>query len=1055
MEKGEWQMRQRMKKLMLLVSLGLITPPAHLFAEQMYMQIEQQNNTIRGIVKDSRKEPLIGVNIVVKGETQGCVTDTNGHFTIAAPPDAVLQISYIGYLTQEIKLRGEKNLDIILSEDNKMLNEVVVVGYGSQKKTSLTAAVSTLKSDEIKNIPSPNISNMLAGRVSGILAGQGGGQPGADGSEVFIRGIATTGQSAPLCFVDGVERDYTRIDPGTIETFTVLKDAAAVAPYGMAGANGVILITTKKGKAGRPIVSYSGFYAMQNPTRVINRLNSYEYAVAKNTADDNSNNPITFDKEALEGYRKTVAGTAGADPDRYPNSNAYDEYRQRNTPYTGHTLSLSGGTENVNYFIALGYQYQEGMWSSANQQRYNMTANIEAKPSRTTTIGLNLNGWNQNVKQGQTDAWGAFGELYNYLPINVTRFSDGKLGANNAGAVIEGTLYSGYKNSDETKIFTQLTVEQELPFLKGLSIKGVASYDPTIKFYKNWTEPKPDYYRLNTDGTKTVFKDNNKSSLSQQVDKWHNLTFQGMIDYHSSFGKHQVGALAVAESRSNNWMGFGASRANYQTTIDEINMGNPDQKNWGTNGSSSYGRQVGFVFRGNYSYDNRYMIEASGRYDGHYYFAPGKRFGFFPAVSAAWRLSEESFMKRFGNLDNLKVRASVGQSGNLAGNPFQYSSNFNIWETAVILDGIPQPGLVERAEPNPLITWEKATKYDVGIELGLWNGLLTAEVDYFFEKRGNMLASPDITVPTEYGIGISQENAAEMQNQGLEIILGSTWQINKDWRVSLNGNFTFARNKFQKIFEAAHTYDSPERRRTGRAWGTQFGLDAVRLFQESDFDAQGKLIQDTNNDGVNEIPTHTFGPVHPGDIMYRDVNNDGQINGDDECVIGKPMLPEIVYGFNPRINFRDFDFSVFFQGTGNSSLVLTKELIIPFLNGTGNPTRESVEDSWSPANQDARYPRMNVGGSENNIQRSSWWCWNSSYLRVKNIELGYSLPQKVINRAHIQQLRFYVAGQNLLTFTKLPFIDPEINSNGGGDNNARGLYYPQQKAFQFGVNITF
>lgn len=1053
MKKIRKQMWQHIKKLVLLIVLGVTIPSICLRAKEF--NTDQQDKIVQGIVMDTHKEPLAGVNIVIKGKFQGCVTDINGNFNIVAPSNAILQISYIGYIPQEVKLRGESKLEITLHEDTKALDEIVVVGYGSKKKTSLTAAVSTLKSDDIKNLPTPNISNMLAGRVSGILAGQGGGQPGADGSQVFVRGIATTGQSAPLCLVDGVQRDYTRIDPATIETFTVLKDAAAVAPYGMAGANGVILITTKKGKTGKPTVSYNGFFAMQNPTRIIKRLNSYEYAVAKNIADKNSNNPVTFTDEALEGYYKTVQNAPDADPDRYPNSNAYDEYRQRNAPYTGHTLSLSGGAENVNYYIALGYQYQEGMWSSASQQRYNVTANVETKPTRSTTISLKLNGWNQNIRQSQTDAWGTFGELFRYLPINVTRFSDGKLGADNVGTVIEGTLYSGYKKSDETKIFTQLTVDQELPFIKGLSLKGIVSYDPTVTFYKNWSEPKPDYYRLNADGTKTVFKDGNKPSLSQSVDKWYNLTFQGMINYQNSFGKHDIAAIAVAEARNNNWMGFGASRANYQTSIDEINMGNPDQKNWGTYGSSSYGRQIGFVFRGNYTYNNRYMIEVSGRYDGHYFFAPGKRFGFFPAISAGWRISQEPFMQKFKHLDNLKLRASVGQSGNLAGGPFQYSSNFNILETSVILNNIPQQGLVERAEPNPFITWEKATKYDIGAEISLWNGLLTGEIDYFFEKRNNMLASPNVTVPTEYGIAISQENSAEMQNQGLEIILGSTWNINKDWRVSFNGSFTFTRNKFKKIFEAPHTYDSVERRRTGRPWGTQFGLDAVRLFQESDFDADGNLIQDSNNDGINDIAVHTFGPIHPGDIMYRDVNKDGIINGDDECVIGNPILPEIIYGFNPCVSFKNFDFSVFFQGTGRSSLILTKELIIPFLNGTGNPTRESVNDSWSPENTNARYPRMNVGGSENNIQHSSWWTWNSSYLRIKNIELGYSLPKSILEKGQLQQFRLFIAAQNLLTFTKLPFIDPEVNSSGGGDNNARGLYYPQQKAVQFGVNITF
>src|SRR5450759_5072474 len=583
-----------------------------------------QQLTITGTVTGaSTGEAFPGVNVVVEGTTFGAITDVNGSYTLNVPnASATVQFSFIGYVTQEIVLGGRTTLNVALTSDVTQLSEVVVVGYGTQKKTSTTASVSTLKVDEIKNAQTANISNVLSGRVSGIIAAQNSGKPGSDGAEIHIRGVATIGNSSPLVVIDGIPGDFSKLDPNTIESFTVLKDAAAVAPYGMAGGNGVIIVTTKKGKSGKPTLSYSGYTAYQNPTVLPKLVNAYDYVKLRNIADVNAGQAPTFTDEQVKGYLKSVQGAADADYDKYPNTNIMDAMREKNNPLTNHSLSISGGNDNTTYFVGLGYLNRQGLWKTIKNNRYNLVTNIQTKPTKTTTVVLSLNGYNSVINQPQSQL-----NLQNYnawLPINALKYSNGDLAYNSGKGSLLPMKTLGSNTSDETKIAGQLSVQQDLSFIEGLNFKGVMSYVPTTYFNKSWSEPYPVLYNINTSITPytyTPVTNAGKSSLSESNQRWKEFTYKGFLNYHNTFGKHEITGLAVMEVRQTRYDVFYASRSNYDLNIQELNLGSSDPKNLGNGGTSSQTSQVGYVYRLSYGYAGKYLFEASGRYDGHYYFA--------------------------------------------------------------------------------------------------------------------------------------------------------------------------------------------------------------------------------------------------------------------------------------------------------------------------------------------------------------------------------------------------------------------------------------------------
>jgi TonB-linked SusC/RagA family outer membrane protein len=1013
--------------------------------------LAQTAKTVTGVVTDEKGSPVPGVTVKVKETTTGVVTDGNGKYAIAlSGTDPILVFTNIGFTMQEITVGDRRIVNVVLKTLATDLGQVVVVAYGTQKKTSTTASVSSLKMDEVKNAPVGNITNSITGRVSGVIAAQNSGEPGRDGAEIHIRGVGTNGNSAPLYVVDGVVRDFSKLDPNTIETITVLKDAAAVAPYGMAGANGVVLVTTKKGKIGKPTLSYSGYVAIQNPTVLVDMLNAYDYVRLRNIADVNSGQAPTFSAEQLAGYKKSVENAPDADYDKYPNANTMDAIRNRNVPITSHNVSVSGGATGVTYYVGLGYLSQGGMWAATNANRYNLVANIEMKPTSTTTVSLSLNGFNNVIKRPGVDPNAIFNNAQAWSPINALQYSNGLLANNNGKPSILPLLYTGARTSDETKVNTTLSIRQELP-IKGLDARFAVSYDPTTYFQKNWNQPGPSTYNINTTLTPYVYTEvpnAGKASLSESNERWKEFTYQGFLNYQRNFGKHDISGLLVMEVRNTKYDRFSASRSNYELNIDELDLGSSDPEHMGNGGASSTTSQVGYIYRATYAYEGKYMVEASGRYDGHYYFAPGKKYGFFPAFSLGWRLSEEDFIKN--NLtwvDNLKVRGSWGKSGNLAGGPFQYSSAMGVYGGAYVINGAVLQGAYERLESNPNITWEVATKTNVGVELTILKGLFGLEADYFSEVRNNMLVSPGNVVPTEYGIGLAQENAGIMKNHGIDLALRSYHTFGNGIRLDIGATFTYARNKVVETFESPVTRDNVNRSRTGRPLNSQFGLKALRLYQTADFD---------ENNQLKGLPQPTFGAVAPGDIMYADINGDGKIDGNDETYIGYSILPQVIYGLNPRISYRNFDLSFLIQGATQSNVPMFRgELVWPFFTGA-NATQAVANDFWTPENPNARYPRLfGQGGNANNQQMSSWWMYDGSYIRLKQAELGYSFSPSLLKTLKMEQVRFYLSGQNLLSWSKLSdFIDPEMGQ-GGASEHTRGWYYPQQQVFSVGLNVTF
>lgn len=1012
------------RKCVLLLLIGVCS---------CYVSFSQEMQTIRGTVLDSTdKGPLPGVSVSIAGTTQGTTTNPDGKYTINASPNSTLIFRYIGYLEKKIVITDQTILNINLSSANQQLTQVVVVGYGTQKKSSVTAAISTLKGDEIASTPITNISNSIGGRVSGVIVKQVSGEPGKDGSSIYIRGISSTGGNQPLTVVDGVPRDFKSLDPNSIESITILKDAAAVAPYGVGGANGVILVTTKRGSTGLPSLTFNSYVGFQNPTVLPDYVDAVQFAAMKNYIAKSDGLPLPYSDAAIQKFKD------GSDPDVYPNVDVFKEIITPNAILTTQNIELSGGAEKVKYYASLGYQYHQGMWSTTDENRYNLAFNLDADVTKSTKVSLNVSGRYQKDTYPAIDNSRIFELIHYSFPVLPLTYSNGL-----PGTWVMGSIFgSGYQNINTTSLYSQLAIEQKLPFVRGLSLKGIMSYDPQITFNKLWRTP---VHVWSINATKTPYEyidgifEQTKSSLSQSYSQSSGLNFQASLNYGRSFGKHNVSALTVFDASAGNSSTLAASRMNYDLTIDELSLGSSSLSDASNSGLSSASRQMGLVYRVAYDYGSKYLLEASGRYDGSYYFAPGNRFGFFPAFSIGWRVSEENFLKNNAPwLDNLKIRGSYGEAGALAGSPFQFLSTYTVFGPSYVFGGAATPGVRERLESNPNITWERAKKTDIGIEATLWKGLLSVEADYFHEKRSNMLVSPQVLVPAEYGIGLGQVNAGVMKNQGVEFSIGSAFNATQNLRLSLNGNFTYAKNALLQVFENAVTYNNPNRRVTGKPLGTQFGFNALGLFQIADFDATGNLKPG--------IATQPWGKLQPGDIRYEDISGDGKIDDNDITAIGDPGTPTIIYGVSPGVKYKDFSIDLLFQGAGKTDFYFFREGAWPFHASRGAFVEHL--DYWTPENPNAKNPRLTAGPTTNSMQTSSFWMQDASYLRLKSAMIAYSIPTALVKKIGVQNARVYVSGQNLLTWTKLENYDPE-------NSNFRGHTYPQQKVISLGINTTF
>lgn len=1032
-------MKQKLPIIRRSILVMLFVP---IFSWGMYAQ----NFTVRGVVADSDGNPLPGVTVIEVGTQNGTVSDLSGEFSILVGEEAQLQFSMLSYRT--LILPAQSKMEIRMADDALNLDEIVVVGYGTQKKANLTGAVASVRSEELVKTQSANSSNSLIGLMPGLIAKQTSGEPGMDGSQIYIRGVATyQGGTSPTYIIDGIERqaeDFARINPSDIESINILKDAASASVFGMRGANGVILVTTKRGSSGKTTIDYSGNVSIQSPTKLPEFAGAYDYARLLNEYMGSE----VYTWEELEKFR------TGSDPERYPDTDWYDLMLKKNAIQHNHNLSVSGGRDEIKYFASFGYVDQGGLWDNLDYERYSFRANIDAKITKTTRLSVDISGRIENRNASPQSSTDVFGQLVRNTPVLVAKFRNGLYAlpdATHPNTLAYNDPSAGYSDSKTTAILTRLELVQNLPFItKGLSLKGVLSYDRNIYSQKIWSVP-PHLYTLN-DQDEYIGQERGSASLRRENQDNEYQEYQAHLSYDRTFGNHNVSGLLMALARIENYHNVWVYRSSFDSDImDQINSGNTAGQQLG--GYDSERARASFVGRVNYSFKNKYLFEANIRRDGSENFSPEKRWGTFASVSGGWVISEEKFFEKVREtVSFLKLRASYGTLGNdnTGGLTFPYYSRFDIYgggnahsgnlannmgdyvfgETIV-------KGLVPGAIANPMATWELSEKTNVGIDAAFFNKL-NISVDYFLENRSHILAQRNAQIPDSFGAVLPMENIGRVRNQGIEAMVSYNQTIG-DLRFSVGGNITYARNKILEMAEAEGV--SELMRKTGRPIHSYYGYVTDGIFQSAE------EIAAYAKQEVAGVDYDT----QPGDIKYVNVDDsDNVVNASDRTYLGYGNIPEIVYGINGSLNWKFLDFSFLFQGAAHVQVHLTGGVVMPYYN-SGNLPDFWVTDHWSADNPDARYPRL--ANSTHNFPNTDFdpvqtYLYDASYIRLKNVELGFTLPQRWLRAVRMQHLRIYISGQNLLTFSKVPQIDPENLHN-------QGWNYPQMKSFNIGVNVKF
>lgn len=1012
-----------------------------------------QERSIRGRVTDGMGNPLQGVSVLWKGTKTGTNTDAGGVFQMQfTASTSTLVFSSLGYASKEVRVEGDVAIDVVLQADASELDEVVVVGYGTQKRASLLGSISTVGAEEITRAPIPNLSQALVGKLPGLITNQPSGLPGSDEVNLYVRGFGSLNSNSPLVLVDGVQRPYNNLDPSEIESVTILKDAASAAVYGVRGAAGVILITTKRGKEGKPTISYASSLTASTNTRMPEYLNGEEFVKWYNYADViNGRNP-TFSDEVIE---KVVNG----DPDGiYGNTNWQDVMFKDVAPTTQHTLSLRGGNQSVRYFTSLAYLNQQGIIEGVDYTRYNLRANIDADVSKDFSMSLDVAGnvGNANSPQisnftgnGNTVSTNLMNQIIIAHPYINPISADGRYltssqqSGNNPLAARD---LSGYNDNDNTGIQSSLALNYKAPFLKGLSFKVIGSYDNnyahTESFYKPYT-----LWTANPGGGalyETASPYGTLAMLSESYTRSSRWTTQQFVNYNASFSKHAVDVLLLAEQSGYRVTGLGASAQNFDLTdLAEFAFAK-DNPNRPT-GSDSTVNRAGWVGRANYTYDNRYLFEFSGRVDASTNFPQNRRYGFFPSFSAGWRLSEENFFKEWNTpVNTLKLTASYGVLGNdvTRGN-YEYLRFMAMSDGPVAnIGGSNVNGLLPTSYPNTDLTWEKAKIYNVGLDLELWKGLLSAEFNGFYKVTTDILTSVANAYPPSLGgYYPSTVNSGKVDNRGFELVLGHRNRVN-EFQYAISGSISWAHNRILSMDESV---DLPEYQSyIGRSIGAKTGLIADGLFA-SDQEALSSPVVNTS--------------ARAGDIRYRDINGDGKITYEqDVTIIGRSNIPELMYSFNYTSSWKNFELSFLWQGAAIADNALMgyyeeigwddTQFTRTFYNG-GNTPQYLIEGSWTPENTSGNYPRLDNQWRANNNWASSMWIVNGAYLRLKNLQFAYSLPKSLKEKiGGVFDAKIYVAGMNLLTFSSFKYLDPEAPNVSNG-------YYPQQKTYSLGLSIQF
>ena len=1004
---------------------------------------------VTGVVTDETNTPMYGVNVIVKNEVGiGTITDDQGNYEIEAGENDVLVFNFIGFEKKEVVIKGRNHINVKLQPSSEQLEEVAIVAHGTKKKETVVGAITSI---DVATLQTASVqpSNALAGNVAGVIAVQRSGEPGENNSEFWIRGISTFGaNSSALVLVDGIERNFNEINVEDIQDFTILKDASATAVYGNRGANGVVLITTKRGKEGKININAKVEQGVSFRSKMPEFTDGISYAQLANEA------AVTRGRDAIYTPSQIEIIGYGLDQDLYPNINWRDELLDPASSKTRATLSISGGSNLVNYYISGGLINETGMYkygnlndynTNVNYNRYNFRSNVGVNVTKTTSVELGIGAWivDQNKPgDGNTDdIWDAFNNL---TPVTVPfQYSNGLFPTYGSGRDMISPYIlltqTGYLTKWESKLETNIAIKQDLSFItKGLRFTGRFSYD-AYNYNEIKRETMPDLYRAEKqrdgNGELVLRKVIEGYPLQQSTGAWGDKRFytEGVLNYDRVFAEdHRIGGLLLY----------------YQQEYSRNDAG-------GDIKAAVPKRNQALSGRATYSFRDKYMAEFNFGYTGSENFEKGSRFGFFPAVAFGWRISQENFLRSSEWLDEFKVRFSYGE----VGNDRIVKDNVNIrfpYITTIVSSGDRgdyafgenaqywHNGLQTGEIGAQNLTWEIAKKYDIGVDLKLFNKIEIV-ADIFKDHRENIFMLREF-VPFAVGLLEDQKpwaNVGVMESKGLD---GTVSYSNRLGAVdfTLRGNFTYSTSDVLDYDEAANSlyYQQTE----GYRWGQTRGLISLGLFE--------------NQADIDNSPEQTFGEVMPGDIKYKDVNGDGRINADDVVPIGHTTIPEIIYGMGLSLRYKNFDYSMLFQGAGSCDFFLGGNAAYPFSGGeSGNVITEVADENnrWisrdisgtpDTENTNAIYPRLTYGTNNNNNRQSTYWLRDSRYLRLKNVELGYNVNRKFLRKFKMESARLYLIATNLLVFSPFDLWDPELASGNGAK-------YPLQKTVTLGLNINF
>lgn len=1003
-----------------------------------------QTKNIKGIVKDANGEALVGVTVVVKGSTAAAMTDVNGNFSVNAAINSTLIFSYIGYNSKEIQVKSEKPLSVVLEDLSTQLNDVVVVGYGTQKKASVVGAISSIGSDELLKSASPNLSQAIAGKLPGVITNQVSGAPGSDDVNIYIRGQASfAGDNQPLIMVDGVERSFSQIAPDDIENISVLKDASATAVYGVRGANGVILVTTKRGREQKPVVSFTMDYQVQSPTRKNNYLNSYQSVTLLEEALANDGLASQYSATDIENFKKSSLGQLTADEAQlYPNVDWYKEVLNNTAPAVRYNMNIQGGTKRVKYFTSLEYYDQQGLYkdltnssyytqtSNASFTRYGFRANLDFLLTSSTTLSVNFgtrfeerNG--PNITENTTSKYNEIFYELNHTPgwIFPVQYQNGYYGGNSQhqNNIVAKLAKGGFYRDNNTINETNFILDQKLDFLtKGLSFKGMASFDYESYYDRRFGAGFATYELIDkTDPSSTSsytqYNEDEELSYSgntQTVSM--KFYMEGALNYARDFGSHKLTGLLL----------YNQNDYRYQANLQK--------------------RYQGIVGRATYNYDDRYLAEINAGYNGSENFEKGHRFGFFPSASIGWLATNENFMKGTSDwLSKLKFRASYGEVGNdkyyVNGSEvrFLYVEDWSWYDNVYYWgDSNYKTGIYEGRYPNTGVTWERAQKYNAAFESEFLNGMFALNVDLFKENRKNILTSY-LTIPDYVGVDVAAGNLGRTTNEGYEIEFKYRNKIGK-LNYNMNLNFSHAHNVIKEMDEPSGKPDY--RKGTGHSINQFFGLKCEGFITQSDIDS-------------GTLPTSLFtSKVQVGDLKYKDMNGDGYIDNQDVTQIGHSYIPENTFSGSLGFDYKGWSFSLMFQGTSKVSRYYDAVTLFAFVDG-GKVSKEHL-DRWNPAMSEeynlahAKYPLLHYDDyGNNNQQESTFFLKSGRFVRLKNAQISYTLPALIAKKLYMSDCRFYVNANNLFTWDSLDGLcDPETTTS-----NA----YPIMKSVNFGVNVKF